>query len=97
MNPPRWTPYVACAAVVLIVSSAYFLFPNTQTKVVTNRVAVDPYAKYLVVDESEEQITPDGLIAHCVVSESRKGVRDNPQDGDVIVQVCRASRKGPTG
>ena len=96
MSPPRWIPYAAATVISLVLAISYFAFPNEKTRIVTNRVVVSPYAKFLVLEEFEEQITPDGLMVHCVTSESRKGVRDNPQDGDVIVQVCTASR-GPVG
>lgn len=97
MNPPRWTAHVAAAIIVAVVVICYFAFPNVQTKTVTNRVVVDPYAKYLPLEEESYPLTADGLVSYCQVSESRKDVRDNPQDGDVIIQVCRASRAAPVG
>ena len=96
MNPPRWTAHIAAAIIVAVVVICYFAFPNVETRTVTNRVVVDRYAKFKFLEEESYLLKPDGLAAYCITSESRVGVRNDPQDGDVIVQVCTASR-GPAG
>ena len=96
MSPPRWIPYAAATVISLVLAISYFAFPNVETRTVTNRVVVDRYAKFKFLEEESYLLKPDGLAAHCITSESRVGVRNDPQDGDQIVQVCTASR-GPVG
>ena len=96
MSAPRWIPYAAATVISLVLAISYFAFPNEKTRIVTNRVVVDRYAKFKFLEEESYLLKPDGLAAYCITSESRVGVRNDPQDGDVIVQVCTASR-GPAG
>ena len=97
MSPPRWIPYAAATVISLVLAISYFAFPNEKTRIVTNRVVVSPYAKYLPLGSETipvQQLSATAiLLAQCETSGSRKGMEVSPRAGDVVVRVCTLLRQ----